>query len=98
VESSQALRQVQHNKLAPIAERNGWELAWHDTIEDIPKTPDLYTMLVAHEFFDALPIHVFEVCTHLHTSLHLYYFLTGLAENGRRVERSTHFSQGRTLT
>ncbi|KAH9998921.1 S-adenosyl-L-methionine-dependent methyltransferase [Russula vinacea] len=36
------------------------ELHWHDSIEDVPTADGVYTMLVAHEFFDALPFHLIE--------------------------------------
>lgn len=41
----------------------GCQLLWHDMIEDIHEDGDLYTMLIAHEFFDALPFHLLEVST-----------------------------------
>lgn len=37
-------------------------LSWHDALDQIPHRNDRFTMLVAHEFFDALPVHVIEVC------------------------------------
>ena len=37
-------------------------LSWHDALDQIPHRNDVFTMLVAHEFFDALPVHVIEVC------------------------------------
>ena len=34
---------------------------WHTRLEDVPEpAPDGYTMIIAHEFFDALPINQFE--------------------------------------
>lgn len=37
------------------------EIHWHNSINEIPSSPSEYTMLVAHEFFDALPIHILQV-------------------------------------
>jgi SAM-dependent MidA family methyltransferase len=61
VESSPALRVVQEKKLQAWGGKSSLELHWHDSIEDIPTTDGVYTMLVAHEFFDALPFHLIEV-------------------------------------
>ena len=61
MESSPALRAVQEKKLEAWVGKNGLELHWHDSIEDIPTADGMYTMLVAHEFFDALPFHLIEV-------------------------------------
>ena len=61
VESSLALRAVQEKKLETWRGKNGLELHWHDSIEDVPTADGVYTMLVAHEFFDALPFHLIEV-------------------------------------
>jgi NADH dehydrogenase [ubiquinone] 1 alpha subcomplex assembly factor 7 len=55
------MRSVQNDKLQPFAQKGGWELVWHDSIDDVSQDSGEYTMLVAHEFFDALPIHVVEV-------------------------------------
>ena len=33
-------------------------MQWHDKLADVPKQP---TLLIAQEFFDALPVHQFEV-------------------------------------
>ncbi|KAI0267855.1 S-adenosyl-L-methionine-dependent methyltransferase [Gloeopeniophorella convolvens] len=60
VETSQALRAVQEKKLASWDGKNGLKLHWHDSIDDVPTADGLYTMLVAHEFFDALPFHLIE--------------------------------------
>lgn len=61
VETSRTLRELQEKKLNPIVSRNGWNIHWHDSIEDVPRDDTHYTMLVAHEFFDALPFHLIEV-------------------------------------
>ncbi|KAF8212501.1 S-adenosyl-L-methionine-dependent methyltransferase [Mycena galopus ATCC 62051] len=60
VETSPTLRALQETRLSPSAEKYGCTLQWHDSIDDIPSEEEAYTMLVAHEFFDALPFHVIE--------------------------------------
>ncbi|KAH8987098.1 DUF185-domain-containing protein [Lactarius hatsudake] len=60
VESSQSLRAVQQKKLEPWDGKNGLKIHWHDSIDDVPAANGIYTMLVAHEFFDALPFHLIE--------------------------------------
>ncbi|KAK7460399.1 hypothetical protein VKT23_009121 [Stygiomarasmius scandens] len=54
VENSETLRGLQRQKLSDF----GHELQWHDSINTISKSTTQYTMLVAHEFFDALPVHI----------------------------------------
>ncbi|KII85108.1 hypothetical protein PLICRDRAFT_116521 [Plicaturopsis crispa FD-325 SS-3] len=56
VETSPTMRAVQKEKLGS----GPWSIVWHDSIEEIAKDSDAYTMLVANEFFDALPVHVIE--------------------------------------
>ncbi|KAJ3781358.1 S-adenosyl-L-methionine-dependent methyltransferase [Lentinula aff. detonsa] len=55
VETSLSLREIQRERLngAPAS------IQWYDSIDHITPSNDSFTMLVAHEFFDALPIHVF---------------------------------------
>ncbi|KAH9041591.1 DUF185-domain-containing protein [Lactarius pseudohatsudake] len=60
VESSLSLRAVQQKKLEPWDGKNGLKIHWHDSIDDVPAANGIYTMLVAHEFFDALPFHLIE--------------------------------------
>ncbi|EGN98843.1 hypothetical protein SERLA73DRAFT_55110, partial [Serpula lacrymans var. lacrymans S7.3] len=60
VETSQSMRTLQEQKLRRVCQSNGWEIFWHDSAVDIPQGTGEYTMLVAHEFFDALPVHVLE--------------------------------------
>ncbi|KAI9508435.1 DUF185-domain-containing protein [Russula earlei] len=60
VESSPALRAVQEKKLQAWDGEHGLKLHWHDSIDDVPEADGVYTMLVAHEFFDALPFHLIE--------------------------------------
>jgi hypothetical protein len=38
----------------------GASVSWHSSLEEVPFDEDAYTMVVANEFFDALPIHQFE--------------------------------------
>ncbi|SGY79980.1 BQ5605_C008g05268 [Microbotryum silenes-dioicae] len=59
VESSAALRKVQKEKLA----NSGFadvETRWWDNAVEVPPSEDEFTIVIAHEFFDALPIHIFE--------------------------------------
>ena len=51
VETSPALRARQQSVL------QGWPVSWHDTFAQVPDGP---LILVANEFFDALPVHQFE--------------------------------------
>lgn len=37
------------------------KLEWYDSVENIPRNEDVFTILVAHEFFDALPFHLIRV-------------------------------------
>ncbi|ETW83288.1 hypothetical protein HETIRDRAFT_316531 [Heterobasidion irregulare TC 32-1] len=62
VETSSSLRKIQEQKLVRWDEAHNIHLSWHDSIDDIPATSgsDSYTILVAHEFFDALPMHLIE--------------------------------------
>ncbi|KAJ8503410.1 hypothetical protein ONZ45_g10887 [Pleurotus djamor] len=57
VESSPSMRQLQEDNLARVCEDNHWSLRWEGSIEDIPADENAYTFILAHEFFDALPIH-----------------------------------------
>lgn len=63
VENSLSMQDIQKNKLLPASEKGVWDLVWHDALDDVPQGTDEYTMLVAHEFFDALPINVLEAST-----------------------------------
>lgn len=71
------MRSLQEEKLSQYREK-GIELDWTDKIDDISPckliekcrlaegVAEDYTMLVAHEFFDAMPINLFEVCLSIH--------------------------------
>ncbi|KAL4247601.1 Protein arginine methyltransferase NDUFAF7 [Abortiporus biennis] len=56
VETSPAMRALQEEKL----EGSGFKLTWFNSIDEIPRDEDQFTMIVAHEFFDALPFHLLE--------------------------------------
>ena len=55
IEASPHLRTAQERALAPWRER--LDLAWHDSLGSLPEGP---TLLIANEFFDALPVRQFE--------------------------------------
>jgi SAM-dependent MidA family methyltransferase len=52
VETSERLRQVQHNSLADHIDK----ISWHDSIDDVPEG---FILVVANELFDAIPIRQF---------------------------------------
>ncbi|CAK7223320.1 hypothetical protein SBRCBS47491_005168 [Sporothrix bragantina] len=73
VEASAQLRETQKNLLcgpdAQLTEskfgyhsvgKHGMPIVWTETIQSIPKNPESMPLIVAHEFFDALPIHTFQ--------------------------------------
>ncbi|KAJ3844798.1 S-adenosyl-L-methionine-dependent methyltransferase [Lentinula raphanica] len=55
VETSVALREIQRERLSGVAA----SIEWYESIDHLTPSDDSFTMLVAHEFFDALPVHVF---------------------------------------
>ncbi|OHF00604.1 hypothetical protein CORC01_04143 [Colletotrichum orchidophilum] len=77
VEASPQLREAQKNLLcgpdAPMTEskvgyhsvckRTNLPIVWTETIKSIPQSPEKMPLMVAHEFFDALPIHAFQAVT-----------------------------------
>ncbi|KAH9831576.1 DUF185-domain-containing protein [Rhodofomes roseus] len=60
VETSPNMRQRQDENLSPLAFQHKWDLQWHTSIEEIPQDPSRFTLLVAHEFFDALPFNLIQ--------------------------------------
>ncbi|KAJ7639431.1 S-adenosyl-L-methionine-dependent methyltransferase [Roridomyces roridus] len=60
VETSPTLRALQEARLEPEAGKYNCTLGWHDSIGDIAPSAEEYTMVVAHEFFDALPFHTIQ--------------------------------------
>ncbi|BGO90588.1 hypothetical protein NBRC10512_002644 [Rhodotorula toruloides] len=59
VEASEQLQRVQKQKLAE-AGFGETETRWYGDVKEMPESEDEFTVLIAHEFFDALPIHIFE--------------------------------------
>lgn len=59
------MRALQSDNLLPFSQKGGWDLAWNESIDEIEPSSDDYTMLVAHEFFDALPVSMLEVSNSL---------------------------------
>ncbi|KAF9648679.1 DUF185-domain-containing protein [Thelephora ganbajun] len=60
VETSHPLQSVQEQALKPFVEEFGWKIQWHDNLDAISQTDNQYTIVLAHEFFDALPFHLIE--------------------------------------
>ena len=64
VENSLNMRKLQENNLRQLMDR-GWELRWYDAVDDLldekPALEDVHTIVIANEFFDALPTHIIEV-------------------------------------
>ncbi|KAJ7757738.1 S-adenosyl-L-methionine-dependent methyltransferase [Mycena maculata] len=60
VETSPTLRALQDTRLSPDALKYGCALDWHDSVDQISPSSEAYTMVIAHEFFDALPFHTIE--------------------------------------
>ncbi|WVF70972.1 hypothetical protein IAT40_005768 [Kwoniella sp. CBS 6097] len=60
VENSTAMREVQSKTLGPRLDGKNVDISWYTGINEIPETNDTYTLFVAHEFFDAMPINTFE--------------------------------------
>jgi NADH dehydrogenase [ubiquinone] 1 alpha subcomplex assembly factor 7 len=56
VEASPVLRGRQREALAPFADQIA-PAQWHDALAELPEAP---LLLLANEFFDALPVHQFE--------------------------------------
>ncbi|KAF7301121.1 Protein arginine methyltransferase NDUFAF7 [Mycena indigotica] len=60
VETSPTLRDLQASRLEAATMQLGSRLEWHDSVEQIEQREDVFTLVVAHEFFDALPVHLIE--------------------------------------
>ncbi|OBZ72104.1 NADH dehydrogenase [ubiquinone] complex I, assembly factor 7 [Grifola frondosa] len=64
VETSAAMQSAQGAKLFPMVRKNGWNLTWHSSVDDIRQDAEKYTLILAHEFFDALPFHLLQKTNH----------------------------------
>lgn len=68
VEISPHLQKVQKKSICGTSSDKSSEMStqgipvnWYQALEQVPKTAG-FNAFVAHEFFDALPIHRFQVC------------------------------------
>ncbi len=61
VETSNAMQRMQEERLQSTAKKYGWDVQWHSSLQDVAHDTQVYTMVLAHEFFDALPFHLLEV-------------------------------------
>ncbi|GAA5848813.1 hypothetical protein JCM9279_002952 [Rhodotorula babjevae] len=59
VEQSGQLKRVQKARLVEMG-FGETPVEWHADVAAVPQSEDEFTILIAHEFFDALPIHIFE--------------------------------------
>jgi NADH dehydrogenase [ubiquinone] 1 alpha subcomplex assembly factor 7 len=65
VEASPVLRAAQKRCLEQVSVKNGMKLSWHGALEHIPETVNsdeetIPVIYIAQEFFDALPVSVFQ--------------------------------------
>jgi NADH dehydrogenase [ubiquinone] 1 alpha subcomplex assembly factor 7 len=58
------MKNLQAEKLQELVEEAKWNLSWKNNIDEVENSEQQYTMVVAHEFFDALPFHLLQVCHH----------------------------------
>ncbi|OAV98294.1 hypothetical protein PTTG_00338 [Puccinia triticina 1-1 BBBD Race 1] len=59
IENSPFMRALQDQKLSPFDDLKE-KVSWSDRIDEVGKVDDRWTMVIAHEFFDALPVHIFQ--------------------------------------
>ncbi|KAK4684003.1 NADH dehydrogenase [ubiquinone] 1 alpha subcomplex assembly factor 7, partial [Tremellales sp. Uapishka_1] len=59
IDNSEKMQELQKLKLEPRIQGRDIELKWSDRVEDVPQSNE-FTMVIAHEFFDAMPINLFE--------------------------------------
>ncbi|KAI0635645.1 DUF185-domain-containing protein [Trametes polyzona] len=64
VETSPTMRKAQESKLSFLAQTHGWKLHWHDSVDQVPHDDSKFTLILAHEFFDALPFHLLQKTHH----------------------------------
>lgn len=113
VETSPMLREMQLKKLHRFTVKKptkvyDFPMTWHDSIEEILEQEvdkDTYTIVIAHEFFDALPVHLIEVFAYVYriiSSPHTYanrnakmggttsLSLCNLIQQRRRLSKTQH--------
>ncbi|KAI0368764.1 DUF185-domain-containing protein [Pilatotrama ljubarskyi] len=64
VETSPTMRTAQESKLSFLAQTHGWDLHWHDAVDQVTQDSSKFTLVLAHEFFDALPFHLLQKTHH----------------------------------
>lgn len=62
IETSEAMKAIQKEALEPANKQRTWTTHWNDSLEDLPVDNEKFTIVVAHEFFDALPFHLIQKC------------------------------------
>ncbi|EKM58429.1 uncharacterized protein PHACADRAFT_140351 [Phanerochaete carnosa HHB-10118-sp] len=62
VETSEAMRTLQKKTLELVDAPRKWHTQWYDSLNDFSVDKDTFTILIAHEFFDALPFHLIQRC------------------------------------
>ena len=70
----------------PMATEQDWDVQWHTSLHEVPQDPTKFTLLVAHEFFDALPFNLIQVCPST-TSCSLHSYLDARTENAGGLAR-----------
>ncbi|KAK0544256.1 hypothetical protein OC845_005696 [Tilletia horrida] len=63
-------------------------LRWYDRPESVPVRKDVWTAVVAHEFFDALPINIFERTPNGWREVYIDAKASNVSASGVREERS----------
>lgn len=61
IETSESMQALQKEKLSHLTSTNNWNVNWFSALDDFPADKDKFTIIVAHEFFDALPFHLLQV-------------------------------------
>ncbi|KAI0360170.1 DUF185-domain-containing protein [Trametes cingulata] len=64
IETSPTMRKAQETKLSFLTQTHGWDLHWHDGLDQVPQDSHKFTLALAHEFFDALPFHLLQKTHH----------------------------------
>ena len=94
METSAHMRSLQEEKLKS---RQNIRLHWHNSIVEIKPSSEAFTFLVAHEFFDALPVYVIRVCLFPEKKNEeiMTNFWIELENWGARMARRSHRSRRR---